>query len=221
MVEEGRGEALDLVPEGGVLLAVLRLHLAQLLQLVREHEGGENGVGAGQGDEGGRGEGLVGVQSGEGEAEAVLAAGQHARRAAALDVVGLRQAGAAVDQDLEDLVVVLVSGEGERGDVGGVGGRDGVDRLPGVRGAGDPDPLLVTQQQLHALGREGGVEGVVQHIHLLCIRFIKNLVSVVITAVQLVLYRFSQFGSQPELYFQLQLSLWSDPIAFGVSNCKQ
>ena len=28
----------------------------------------------------------------------------------------------------------------------------------------------------------------------------------------------SQFVSQLELYSQLQLSLWSDPIAFGVPN---
>ena len=37
-----------------------------------------------------------------------------------------------------------------------------------------------------------------------------------ITAVRLVYNPFSQFGPQLELYPQLQLSLWSDPIALGV-----
>ena len=38
------------------------------------------------------------------------------------------------------------------------------------------------------------------------------------TAVRLVYNPFSQFGPQLELYSQLQLSLWSDPIALGVPN---
>ena len=38
------------------------------------------------------------------------------------------------------------------------------------------------------------------------------------TAVQLVFNPFSQFVPQLELYSQLQLSLWSDPIAFSVSK---
>ena len=36
------------------------------------------------------------------------------------------------------------------------------------------------------------------------------------TAVQLVFNTFSQFVSQLKLYSQLQLILWSDPIAFSV-----
>ena len=36
------------------------------------------------------------------------------------------------------------------------------------------------------------------------------------TGVQLVFNPFSQFAPQLELYSQLQLSLWSDPIAFSV-----
>ena len=36
------------------------------------------------------------------------------------------------------------------------------------------------------------------------------------TAVQLVFNLFSQLVPQLELYSQLQLSLWSDPIAFSV-----
>ena len=36
------------------------------------------------------------------------------------------------------------------------------------------------------------------------------------TAVQLVFNPFSQFVPQLELYSLLQLSLWSDPIAFSV-----
>ena len=38
------------------------------------------------------------------------------------------------------------------------------------------------------------------------------------TAVQQVFNPFSQFVSLVELYFQLQLSLWSDPISLGVPN---
>ena len=38
----------------------------------------------------------------------------------------------------------------------------------------------------------------------------------ILTAVQLVYIPFSQFISLAELYSQLQLSLWSDPIALGV-----
>ena len=37
-----------------------------------------------------------------------------------------------------------------------------------------------------------------------------------LTAVQLVFNPFSQLVPQLELYSQLQLSLWSDPIAFSV-----
>ena len=46
-------------------------------------------------------------------------------------------------------------------------------------------------------------------------------VYVCVTAVQLVFSPFSQFVSQLELYNQLQLSLWSDPIAFSIprSTC--
>ena len=40
------------------------------------------------------------------------------------------------------------------------------------------------------------------------------------TAVLLVYNPFSQFGPQLELYSQLQLSLWSDPIALGVPNTR-
>ena len=41
------------------------------------------------------------------------------------------------------------------------------------------------------------------------------------TVVQLVFNPFSHFISQLELYSQLQLSLWSDPIALGVPNPTQ
>ena len=41
-----------------------------------------------------------------------------------------------------------------------------------------------------------------------------------VTAVQLVLNPFSQLVPQLELYYQLQLSLWSDPIALGVPNSR-
>ena len=42
------------------------------------------------------------------------------------------------------------------------------------------------------------------------------MVSVVVTAVQLVFNPFSQLVPQLELYSQLQLSLWRDPIALSV-----
>ena len=79
--------------------------------------------------------------------------------------MGLGKGGAPVEEDLEDLVVVLVGGEDEGGDVGRVGGRHRIDGLPRVRGAGVPDPLLVLQEQLDALdvllvdGEEERVEG--------------------------------------------------------------
>ena len=151
MVEKRGREALHLVPQGRVLLAVLRLHLGELLQLVGQHEGGEDGVGAGERDQGGGREGLVGVQPGETEPQTVLLAGQQASTATALDVVRRRHARPTVDQELEDLVVVLVGGQGERGDIRGVGGGDWVYCLPGVRVARLPDPLLVSQQQLNSL----------------------------------------------------------------------
>ena len=43
-----------------------------------------------------------------------------------------------------------------------------------------------------------------------------NCPSIQSTAVQLVFNPFSQLVPQLELYSQLQLSLWSDPIAFSV-----
>ena len=65
--------------------------------------------------------------------------------------MGMWQRRAPVYQDLDDLVVVLVGGELDRGDVGGVGGGHRVERLPGVRAVTRPHPLLVLQQQLHPL----------------------------------------------------------------------
>ena len=47
-------------------------------------------------------------------------------------MMGCRHHGAPVQQDLDDLVVVGVSGEDERGDVGGEGGRVGGKRLPAL-----------------------------------------------------------------------------------------
>ena len=63
----------------------------------------------------------------------------------------MRELCAPVYQDLQYLVVVLVGGELEGGDVRGVGGGHGVQRLPGVRPVPPPHPLLVLQQQLHPL----------------------------------------------------------------------
>ena len=74
MVQQGGGEPLDLLPQHRVLLAELRLHLGQTLELVRQLESGEDGVLAGERDQGGAGEGLVGVQAGHGEPQAVLLA---------------------------------------------------------------------------------------------------------------------------------------------------
>ena len=51
------------------------------------------------------------------------------------DIMWMWQLRASVYQDLEYLVVVLVGGELEGGDVGGVGGPHRVQGLPGVRGA--------------------------------------------------------------------------------------
>ena len=42
------------------------------------------------------------------------------------------KSGAPVKEDLDDLVIVGVGGEDERGDVGGEGGRVGGERLPAL-----------------------------------------------------------------------------------------
>ena len=41
-----------------------------------------------------------------------------------------------------------------------------------------------------------------------------------VTAVWLVYNPFGEFAPQLELYSQLQLSLWSDPIGIGVPNSR-
>ena len=56
------GAHLDLLPEHGVLLAELGLHLGETLELVGELESGEDGVLAGQRDQGRRRQRLVRVQ---------------------------------------------------------------------------------------------------------------------------------------------------------------
>ena len=48
--------------------------------------------------------------------------------------------------------------------------------------------------------------------------FLGSLSRANLTAVQLVHNPLSQFISLAELYSQLRLSLWSDPIALGVST---
>ena len=48
------------------------------------------------------------------------------------DIVRTGEDGPPVQQDLDDLVVVGVGGEDERGDVGGEGGRVGGQRLPAL-----------------------------------------------------------------------------------------
>ena len=78
VVQERGGEPLDLLPQYGVLLAELGLHLGQTLEGVGQLESGEDGVLAGQRNQGGAGEGLVSVQSGHGEPQAVSLTGQGA-----------------------------------------------------------------------------------------------------------------------------------------------
>ena len=53
-------------------------------------------------------------------------------------------------------------------------------------------------------------------MHYIFLLFIQPVFQLVYTAVQLVFNPFSQLVPQLELYSQLQLSLWSDPIAFSV-----
>ena len=62
---------------------------------------------------------------------------------------------------------------------------------------------------------------VLQHRPVQCTSILYSLgyYSVLFTAVQLVFNPFSQLVPQLELYSQLQLILWSDPIAFSVSVC--
>ena len=63
LVQQVLGELLALARQLLVLRLELVLHLAQLLQLPAELEGGEEGVLAGQGDERGRRQGLVDVEA--------------------------------------------------------------------------------------------------------------------------------------------------------------
>ena len=78
-------------------------------ELPAELEGGEDGVLAGEGDEGGRGEGPVGVNTTSGVPETVLSSRLCAVLTPAPDVVRRWQSGSSVQQDLDDLVVVGVS----------------------------------------------------------------------------------------------------------------
>ena len=47
-------------------------------------------------------------------------------------MMGCRHDGSPVEQNFNDLVIVGVGGEDERGDVGGEGGRVGGERLPAL-----------------------------------------------------------------------------------------
>lgn len=70
-------------------------------------------------------------------AQRVLAARAHALVAAAAHVVRHRQARAAVQQQLDDLVAVAVRRQDQRRDVGRERGRLGRQRLPALRTDGE------------------------------------------------------------------------------------
>ena len=72
--------------------------------------------------------------------------------------------------------------------------------------------LFVGQPRLHRVCQLLAYIGLMKH-YVADVAHIKPRVG---TAVQLVFNPFSQFVPQLELYSQLQLSLWSDPIAFSV-----
>lgn len=117
LLQQVHGEVLTL---GGQLLVVgfeLVLQAAEAPQLHAQLEAGQDGVLAGQGDERGAGQSLVGVDARPRVAEAVLRAAVHAVLAAAARVVRFGDAVAAVQQNFDDLIIVPVGGQNDRGDV--------------------------------------------------------------------------------------------------------
>ena len=108
----------------GQLLVVdleLVLQPTQRLEFAAQLERGQDGVLAGQRDQGGAGQGLVGVDARPAVAQAVVAHAAHAVGAVAAHVVGFGDPVAPVQEDLDDLVVVPVARQDDRGDVRGEG----------------------------------------------------------------------------------------------------
>ena len=64
--------------------------------------------------------------------ETVLTSGLSAVLTAAPDIVGGGKGGSSVQQDLDDLVIIRVSSQNQRGDVGREGGGVGGYRLPAL-----------------------------------------------------------------------------------------
>ena len=117
LVQQVLGEELALVRQLLVLLPELILHLAQLLELPAQAEGGEDGVLAGERDERRRGQRLVDVEAGARVAQAVHLRAGHALHAVAADLVRPRHRHLALHQQLDDLVVVGVRRQHDGRDV--------------------------------------------------------------------------------------------------------
>ena len=79
-----------------------------------------------------RGQGSVSVDPRQGEPQRVFLRGRQTLIARAFEVVGGREGGSSVQQDLEDLVVVLVGGQDQGRDVRGVVGGNVVHGFPGI-----------------------------------------------------------------------------------------
>lgn len=117
LVQQVLGEELALLRELLVLLPELVLHLTELLQLPAQPERREDGVLAGQGDEGRAGQGLVDVQPRARVPQTVHLRAGHALHAVAADLVRPGDGDLALDQELDDLVVVGVSRQHDGRDV--------------------------------------------------------------------------------------------------------
>ena len=65
--------------------------------------------------------------------------------------MGCRHDGSPVEENFNDLVIVGVGSEDERGDIGSEGGRVAVHSLPAPEVALLVDALLMVQQNLHRL----------------------------------------------------------------------
>lgn len=102
-----------------VLCLELVLHSAELLELPAELKGGEEGILAGEGDERRAGQGLVDVEAGARVAQAVDVRAGHALHTVAAHGMRLGYGDAALQQQLDHLVVVGVGCEDDGGDVRG------------------------------------------------------------------------------------------------------
>ncbi len=150
LVKQIFGELLALLGKLFILWLEFILHLTELLELPAELEGRQEGVFAGEGDERGTGQGTVNVETGSGMSQAVHVWARHAFHAVAAHLVRLGYGHTLLNQHLNDLIVVGMSGQDDRRYVRGKIGE-----------------LFIQQDRRHLEKREIRVDKV--HSQLFCI----------------------------------------------------